>query len=434
MDNNAIVAYRYGHDLINQDRAGTVSYYHYDGLGSTRHLSDSLGSLTDSYDYEAFGETLSQTGSTVNNYLFTGEQLDASLSQYYLRARYYDQGNGRFTQMDTWMGNNHDPVTLHKYLYANADPGNMIDPTGNFSIGSVMSGLNVLSNLVTGATTAYDVFQIASGDKEFSARELGTSILLSRLPVKFVKNLLTKACKVNSFEEGTLVSTDNGLQPISKVNIGDLVWSYDVESDEFVLREVTHLIESNGLKEIVEVSFNSSETILATADHPFYLADSETWVVAKELKQGDDLLNIAGNIVNVSGVKITLKDTSVYNLTVSDLHNYFVGNQQVLNHNNNCFKLNSRIKENPRLAKEAEKAGKNKKAQKDIDDLTKKLSEGNLNPGKGTKPIGKGISEARGENAGRVYFRVIKGEIEILGKSDKSNQDIVIKEILRTFK
>ena len=106
VDNNAIVTYRYGHDLINQDRAGTVSYYHYDGLGSTRHLSDSLGSLTDSYDYEAFGETLSQTGSTVNNYLFTGEQLGASLSQYYLRARYYDQGNGRFTQMDTWAGVN----------------------------------------------------------------------------------------------------------------------------------------------------------------------------------------------------------------------------------------------------------------------------------------------------------------------------------------
>jgi hypothetical protein len=32
------------------------------------------------------------------------------------------------------MGNNSDPVTLHKYLYANANPVNMIDPSGNFSL------------------------------------------------------------------------------------------------------------------------------------------------------------------------------------------------------------------------------------------------------------------------------------------------------------
>ncbi len=49
---------------------------------------------------------------------------------YYLRARYYDQGIGRFTQMDTWMGRNHDPVSLHKYLYAGNDPVLMIDPSG----------------------------------------------------------------------------------------------------------------------------------------------------------------------------------------------------------------------------------------------------------------------------------------------------------------
>ncbi|WP_245929290.1 RHS repeat-associated core domain-containing protein [Agarilytica rhodophyticola] len=157
VDNNAIVTYRYGHDLINQDRAGTVSYYHYDGLGSTRHLSDSLGSLTDSYDYEAFGETLSQTGSTVNNYLFTGEQLDASLSQYYLRARYYDQGVGRFTQMDTWMGNNQDPITLHKYLYANAEPANLIDPSGKFSIGSLGVASNIQAILGASAAAAAGV-------------------------------------------------------------------------------------------------------------------------------------------------------------------------------------------------------------------------------------------------------------------------------------
>ena len=120
-------------------------------MGSTRALTDSTGTTTDAYNYEAFGELLNSTGASENSYLFAGEQFDQGLDQYYLRARYYDQGIGRFTQQDTWMGNNQDPITLHKYLYANADPGNMIDPTGNFSLGSLMSAINIAGRLATSA-------------------------------------------------------------------------------------------------------------------------------------------------------------------------------------------------------------------------------------------------------------------------------------------
>ena len=122
-----VVNYTYGDDLISQRRGTITSTYHYDGLGSTRALSDGTGNLTDTYDYEAFGEVLNQTGATENNYLFTGEQFDTGLNQYYLRARYYDQGVGRFTQQDTWMGVNSDPLTLHKYVYTHNDPANNTD-------------------------------------------------------------------------------------------------------------------------------------------------------------------------------------------------------------------------------------------------------------------------------------------------------------------
>jgi choice-of-anchor A domain-containing protein/RHS repeat-associated protein len=139
--------YSYGHDLISQDKNGVTSFYHYDGLGSTRALSDVVGTLTDTYDYEAFGEVLTQTGSTENSYLFTGEQFDAGLNQYYLRARYYDQSVGRFTSMDTWMGNNNDPITLHKYAYGNADPSTFVDPSGNNSILEMMQTTNTLARM-----------------------------------------------------------------------------------------------------------------------------------------------------------------------------------------------------------------------------------------------------------------------------------------------
>ncbi len=180
---NSVVKYSYGHDLLNQDRGGVVGYYHYDGLGSVRSLTDTAGATTDVYNYEAFGEVLSQTGTTENGYLFAGEQLDQETNQYYLRARYYDPSRG-FTQMDSWLGDDQNPITLNKYLYANADAVNHTDPSGNISLAQVSFGFSIGAIL---ATTAINSGQNAlSLDRTSSpgfggmltAKEIGISVLL----------------------------------------------------------------------------------------------------------------------------------------------------------------------------------------------------------------------------------------------------------------
>lgn len=118
----------HGDDLISQYRDNNIHYYHYDGLGSTRTLTAPDATTTNTYAYEAFGELLEQTGEAGGNYLYTGEQIDPNTGNYYLRARYYNPANGRFLSMDSFDGIPQDPITLHKYLYANVDPVNMIDP------------------------------------------------------------------------------------------------------------------------------------------------------------------------------------------------------------------------------------------------------------------------------------------------------------------
>jgi len=129
--------YTYGLDLISQTRleGGTPEtwYYGYDGHGSVRTLVDaSSGTITDSYDYDAYGMLLSSSsGSTPNNYRYSGEQWDQDLGAYYLRARYYKHETGRFWTMDTFEGNQQDPLSLHKYLYCAGNPVNMTDPSGN---------------------------------------------------------------------------------------------------------------------------------------------------------------------------------------------------------------------------------------------------------------------------------------------------------------
>ena len=122
--------YDYGDDLVRMDRSSGVYYYLYDGLGSTRQLINTSGAVTDSYGYSAFGEMAAHTGSTVNPFLFNAQQFDGASGDYFLRARYYDQSNGRFISQDPFKGDPYDPVSLHRYLYSGDEPVDYIDPGG----------------------------------------------------------------------------------------------------------------------------------------------------------------------------------------------------------------------------------------------------------------------------------------------------------------
>ena len=108
----------------------TASFYGYDGGGNVRQLTNAAGAVTDTYDYDAFGNVLNKTGSTPNNFLYRSEQFDSDLGLYYLRARYYNALTGRFVSRDPENSQLKDPKSLHKYLYANGDPVNRIDPRG----------------------------------------------------------------------------------------------------------------------------------------------------------------------------------------------------------------------------------------------------------------------------------------------------------------
>lgn len=140
--------YVYGDDLLSQARSGQKSFYQYDGLGSVRVLTSADGNVTDRYDFEAFGAIEHQSGNTLNDYLFAGEQLDPNSGFYYLRARYMDPRVGRFISMDQFRGTENEPASLHKYLYGNANPGNVIDPSGRFGLMDVSIAHSLRSMLM----------------------------------------------------------------------------------------------------------------------------------------------------------------------------------------------------------------------------------------------------------------------------------------------
>ncbi|MEN6309506.1 MAG: RHS repeat-associated core domain-containing protein [Anaerohalosphaeraceae bacterium] len=148
--------YVIGEDVISQTKsncdlatnawtAGVMQYLLYDGHGSTRQLMNANLTVQDSYSYDGYGVMLGSAAGSANaaqtNLLYCGEQYDSALSQYYLRARYYDPANGLFNQLDPYAGNMQDPQSLHKYLYCHANPVNNVDPTGEFIGG--LTGLTI---------------------------------------------------------------------------------------------------------------------------------------------------------------------------------------------------------------------------------------------------------------------------------------------------
>src|SRR5689334_3901060 len=135
---------------------GIFHYYGLDGHGSVRFLTDATGAVTDTYDYDAFGNLIVSTGTTFNNYLFAGEQFDPALGIYYNRARYYDQRQGRFWTMDTFEGDPESPASLHKYLYTGANPVDRLDPSGNdWDLPSLNTALTTIGTLATSALITF---------------------------------------------------------------------------------------------------------------------------------------------------------------------------------------------------------------------------------------------------------------------------------------
>ncbi|MGH9827595.1 MAG: RHS repeat-associated core domain-containing protein, partial [Blastocatellia bacterium] len=140
-NSNVSRTYTYGAMLISQTQlvgsAWTTSFYGSDGHGSIRFLTDSSGSVSDAYDYDAFGVLIHQTGSTPNVFLYSDEQFDPDLALYYQRARYLNAASGRFHTLDTSEGFIFRPKSLHKYGYAEGSPVNGTDPTGQFVDGAM---------------------------------------------------------------------------------------------------------------------------------------------------------------------------------------------------------------------------------------------------------------------------------------------------------
>jgi RHS repeat-associated protein len=144
-----VASYLYGLAPVSQVRGGQVSYYLLDGHSGVRQLLSASDVVAAAYLYDAFGDLLSSAGSVADPLLYRGEWFDATLGEYYLRARFYNPATGRFDRLDPFAGNRNDPPSLHKYAYTHGDPVDGTDPSGRCLIGIALACLESLNLRIT---------------------------------------------------------------------------------------------------------------------------------------------------------------------------------------------------------------------------------------------------------------------------------------------
>ncbi|MFE7635895.1 polymorphic toxin-type HINT domain-containing protein, partial [Kitasatospora sp. NPDC057518] len=158
--------------------------------------------------------------------------------------------------------------------------------------------------------------------------------------VEFIQKLVTRLPPVcplpNSFAAGTRVlMADGSTRAIETVRIGDEVLATDPTIGLTGSRRVSATIYGPNDRDFTDISLGAGKSLTSTDHHPFWSESQKQWTDAVDLKPGDDLRDPAGRPQRIEDVRHWNTLQPAYNLTVDDLHTYYVvaGDTPVLVHN-----------------------------------------------------------------------------------------------------
>ncbi|MGW2857184.1 polymorphic toxin-type HINT domain-containing protein [Streptomyces sp. NPDC001215] len=192
------------------------------------------------------------------------------------------------------------------------------------------------------------------GGNVLACTQLGEDLLLSS-KFKFLERGMealqdlrsarhVKGC-TQCFPAGTEVLMANShTKDIETVQPGDTVLATDPLTGRTVPRKVSRLIITDGDKHFDELTITTPDgprKLTATYEHPFWSPSAHQWVKARDLTPGTTLLSTNGTTVSVQANQAFDQRTRTYNLTVEELHTYYVmaGATPVLVHNSLCTPL-----------------------------------------------------------------------------------------------
>ena len=131
-DKNPARHYVLGNEYIGLDN----NYYLTDEQGSVRYVMDVAGNVQNDYQYDVFGQRIAGHENIPNRLRYNAQIEDDLTGLYYLRARYYNTGIGRFTQEDVI----YNDALLH--TKSNTTAGNFVSTSGDIVIATEFAGKN----------------------------------------------------------------------------------------------------------------------------------------------------------------------------------------------------------------------------------------------------------------------------------------------------
>ena len=123
----------------------TFYFYGKNIQGDIKYIYDANGSIITEYCYDAWGKTLSITGSLAsavgekNPFRYRGYYYDRETGFYYLNSRYYDPQVGRFINADGVMGANGGFLSYNLFSYCSNNPVIFSDHSGFIQRYTIMS-------------------------------------------------------------------------------------------------------------------------------------------------------------------------------------------------------------------------------------------------------------------------------------------------------
>lgn len=140
-------------------------YYIYNAQGDVIGILNSAGTQVVSYEYGAWGEILSTTGtlaSTIgqsNPLRYRGYYYESETGFYYLQSRYYDPVTLRFVNADAYISTGQGILETNMYAYCLNNPVNMIDSTGEIAVTTLILIGSITFGLLASGYTAYTSYK-----------------------------------------------------------------------------------------------------------------------------------------------------------------------------------------------------------------------------------------------------------------------------------
>jgi hypothetical protein len=135
-----------------------------------------------------------------------------------------------------------------------------------------------------------------------------------------------------------VLMADGTHKPIKDMKIGEQVRATNPETGESGARAITTVWHH--LDTVLDLATEGGIVLTTTEDHPFWNVTDQQWQQAQHLDPGDHLLAADGRRLRVVELRPdTIRVAVAYNLSVDDIHTYYVlaGGTPVLVHNAGPF-------------------------------------------------------------------------------------------------